>query len=248
MNEKFEMQSEHQHVWARVLDTFGGSFALHGVNQTIGRRDKTIVAEVFRAGPGNVSRGTLNACMLKPGDLVLVNLYHRSHELTVLGVNLSTFNWENIMAMIRIDEAKKAIQLTPLQGFIVTRTNEDRAQLVMMGHLAGKIINPSGDAQVTGGSSFDERGKRVEQIKVACEEVVHVGPGAVIDGLWQEPRCKPGDMVLYDTSTTPVSFTAGGQSFTLIHWRCVLGTFRTTDGKATSERSSDQSSPRLVRA
>lgn len=228
----FELQAEHQHVWAKVVDKFGGSFMFQGVNQTIGRRDKTIVVEVVACGPGNVSRGTLNPCKLKPGDLALVNLYHRAHEFVVLGDQISTFNWENIMGFIRVDEANKSIDLTPLQGFVVTRANEERAQMVMMGRLAGKILNPSGDAQLTGGSSFSADGKRVEQIKVACEEVVSVGPGAVIDGLWQEPRCKPGDMVMYDTSTTPVSFVAGGRGFTLIHWRCVLGTFRERNAEA----------------
>lgn len=215
--------AHHQHVLARIAE-HSASFGLHGVNQTIGRRDKTIVIEVVAAGPGNVSRGTRNECHLKPGQLALVNLFHRSHEMVVLGQNLSTFNWENIMATIEIDEVKKAVNMTPLQCFIVTKTNEARAQYVMMGK--SQIINPSGDAQYTGGSAFNEKGKRVEQLKIACEEVVHVGPGAVVDGLWQEPNVSPGDMVLYDTSTTPISFTAGGQSFTLIHWRSVVLSFR----------------------
>lgn len=219
----------HQHVLCRIAD-HSASFGLHGINQTIGRRDKTVVVEVIAAGPGNVSRGTRNECRVKPGQLALVNLFHRTHELVVLGQNLSTFNWENMMATIEVDEVKKAISMTPLQGFIVTRTNEARAQYVMMGK--SQIINPSGDAQLTGGSSFNEKGKRVEQLRVACEEVVHVGPGAVMDGLWQEPLCKPEDMILYDTSTTPVSFTAGGRSYTLVNWRNVLLSFR--DGAPTA--------------
>ena len=226
----------HQHVLTRVAPEASGSFGLHGINQTIGRRDKTIIVQVVAAGPGNVSRGTRNECTLKPGQMALVNLYHRSHEICVLGVNLSTFNWENFMATIEIDEQQKTVSMVPLQGFIVTRTNERRAQWVMMGK--SQIINPSGDAQLSGGGAFNEKGKRVEQIKVACEEVVHVGPGAVMDGLWQEPLCKPGDMVLYDTSTTPVSFTAGGKSYTLINWRNVVLAFR-GDGEEKPVPASD---------
>lgn len=233
MREQFEIQGENQHVLARVVDWQGGSFEVYAPDQTIGRRDKTIVVRVICAGPGNVSRGTLNPCRLFPGDLALVNLYHRSHELVLGGHNCSTFNWENIMARISVNESEKAIELSPLQGYIVCKTNEARAQYVMMGE--SKIINPSGDAQLSGGGSFDPRtGKRVEQIKVACEEVVQVGPGAVIDGLWQEPRCKPGEMVLYDTSVTPVKFMAGGQSLTLIHWRAVMFTFRNAKATAPS--------------
>ncbi len=213
----------HQHVLCRIGD-HSASFGLHGVNQTIGRRDKTVVVEVIAAGPGNVSRGTRNECTLRPGQLALVNLFHRTHEIVVLGQNLSTFNWENMMATIDVNEELKTVDMLPLQGFIVTRTNERRAQYVMMGKSG--ILNPSGDAQLSGGGAFDFKGKRVEQIKIACEEVVHVGPGAVLDGLWQEPKCATGDMILYDTSTTPVTFTAAGKSYTLVNWRNVILSFR----------------------
>ncbi len=233
MKDQFQ-EAHHQHVLARVGD-YSASFGLHGINQTIGRRDKTVVVQVVAAGPGNVSRGTRNECTIKPGQMALVNLYHRTHEFTLVGENLSTFNWENIMATIEIDAEKKAVSMAPLQAFIVTKKNERRAQYVMMGK--GLIINPNGDSQSTGGSAFNESGKRVEQIKVACEEVVSVGPGAVVDGLWQPPTVKPGAMVLYDTSTTPVSFMAGGHSFTLVHWRSVMCSFDGDDEETRSTPS-----------
>lgn len=211
---------------ARVTDWQATSFSILAPAQTIGRRDKTVVLEVINSGPGNVSRGTLNPTTVEPGDLVIANLYHRSHELIVFGQNVSTFNWENIMAKLSVNEMNKTVDIVPLQCFIVCKINEKRAQRTMMGDSV--IINPNGDALLTG-SSTDERGRPTQQLKVACEEVVSVGPGAVVDGMWQEPKCQVGDMIYYDTSTTPVTFMAGGQSYTLVHWRSVILSFRDFD-------------------
>ncbi len=218
------MEAHHQHVLARITDWQASSFSIKAPDQTIGRKDKTVVLEVVTMGPGNVSRGTLNECTLVSGDLIIANLYHRSHELLVFGQSVSTFNWENIMAKIEVDDINKTVGILPLQSFVVCRTNEKRAQRVMMGEKSA-ILNPNGDALLTG-EAFDERGKPRHQLKIACEEVVSVGPGSVVDGLYQVPNCQPGDMVYYDTSTTPISFTAAGQSFTLVHSRCIVLSFR----------------------
>lgn len=224
---ELDFQAHHQHVAARLLDwnqAFSRDVTLHAPQAgSVGHRDKTAVFECVSAGLGNVSRGKLNVCLLSPGDLFVANLFHRSHELYVLGENLCTVNWENIVARIDVKEDDKSIDLKPLQAHIVTRTNEARAQRVLMGE--GRIIAPYGDAQMTGGSRYDERGRPQEQLKVAVEEVVEVGPGSVVDGLFQVPTVKPGQMVMYETSVSPVRFTAGGQSFTLIHWRHVLFSF-----------------------
>jgi len=235
-----EVTAEHQHVLCRLFpweSVFGGSFSadtgLVAPDQEIGRRDRCVVLEVVTAGPGNVSRGTLNPCTIKEGDIVVANLFHRSHTPTVAGHNFSLFNWENIMAKIDIDEVNKGISMAPLQAYLICQPNEERAHRFIMGK--SMIMNPGIDMQVSGGDRFDERGKPKEQTKTVVEEVVQVGPGAVVDGMWQEPPNLVGDLVMYDTSVAPVRFMVQGAVYTLIHWRHVLLSSRTPKPEALPE-------------
>ncbi len=230
------IQGENQHVIGRLLDPMSEAAKALGLSafsreggliepDASPLKDKTCVMEVLTCGPGNVSRGALNPCTIQHGQLVIANLFHRTHEIMVQGENVCTFNWENIMARINVNDAEQTIDLEPLQGFIICRVNEARARHIMMGQQA-RILAPGGDAQLSGGTRYDERGRPKEQIKVAVEDVVQVGPGAVIDGLWQEPTQKPGDAVMYDTSVSPVRFTIGGHTVTLVHMRHVIMTIR----------------------
>lgn len=231
----FTVQAEQQHVVGRIVDmmsdeardmglvAFSKSSGLH-TPDTSQFRDKCVVMQVLTKGPGNVSRGTLNPCLVNPGDYVLINLYHRSHELTIQGDTVSAFNWENVMGRLNVNDKEKCIEMEPLQGFIVCQTDEKAAHSIMMGQ--SRIINPGGDAMYSGDGSTDEKGRPKLQIKVAIEKVVQVGPGAVVDGLWQEPTQSAGDHVLYDTSVSPVRFTIAGQTYTLVHMRHVIMTFR----------------------
>jgi co-chaperonin GroES (HSP10) len=137
------------------------------------------------------------------------------------------------MGRLDVNQETKMVDLCPLQGFIVCKTNEARAQRIMMGD--SKIIAPFGDAQLSGGSEYTPDGRKQTQMKVAVEEVVQQGPGAVVDGMWQEPNCRQGDMLVYDTSVSPISFTIGGQKYTLVHQRHVIMTCRDVaveDGQA----------------
>lgn len=228
-------QAENQHVFLRLISPMSdeardlglSAFSKGGLYapDVQGHKDQCVIGRVLTKGPGNVSRGELNRCTLNIGDLVIFNLFHRTNELVLMGDNVSTCNWENIMAKLAVSDETKTIEMTPLQGYIVCKTNPEVAQRIIMGD--SKIIAPYGDAQMSGNPDTDERGRPRHQSKVAVEEVLQVGPGAVVDGMWQEPTQEPGDFVLYDTSTTPVRFTAGGQTFTLVHMRTVLLTLRT---------------------
>jgi co-chaperonin GroES (HSP10) len=231
--------AEHNGVAAEIIDwedIFGDGNALqfsrdvkiHAPAATIGRRDRTIVLHVKCVGPGNVSRGTLNQCTIKSGDYVVANLLHQAQDLSMLGESVKVFPWEHIMAKLNIDELTKSVGLQPLQCYLVCKPNERLAHKVIMGE--SKIIAPFGDAQLSGGvepePTFDRMGnqkKMPEKNKTVVEQVVAVGPGAVVDGMWQEPRQElVGGLVLYDTSVAAVRFVLGGQQYSLVHWRHVV--------------------------
>lgn len=229
----FSVAMEHQHVLTRLVD-WSGAFSsgsnLLLADQSLGHKDKTVVVEVLGAGPGNISRGVLNECTVQPGDLVVVNWFHKTHELLLQGDNVITFNWEHIMAKVVTDETNKTASLAPLQAFIICKRNEDKAQKIMMG-ADSVILAPSLDSQVTGGSRYNEKGKPQEQMRVAIEEVVACGPGSVVDGAFQTPPQMAGDMVMYDTSVSPVQFRLQGEAYTMVHYRSVIMTFRDASGK-----------------
>jgi hypothetical protein len=229
--------ADHQHVVTKLIEwkgAFTNDSPILAPDQTIGHRDRTVVAQVVTAGPGNISRGTLNECTLRAGDLIVVNYFHKSHELLLQGENVVTFNWEHVMAKIVVDEVNKTTDLIPLQAYIICKTNEKRAQKIMMGK-DSLLLAPSMDSQFTGGSAYNHKGKPVEQIKVAIEEVVSCGPGAVIDGCFQQPYHQAGDMVMYDTSVSPVTFRLAGEKYTMVNYRSVIMTFR--DEPAVEETS-----------
>lgn len=252
--EKLTLYAEHQHVVGRIirwdevfgegnsLAVFGKDSVLHAPDQEIGRADRTIILEVVVAGPGNVSRGERNVCALDTGDLVVVNYIHRSHSLTVLGESVSSFNWEQVMAKIVVDKESKSIDLVPLQCYLVCERDEEAAQILIMGK--SKIILPGADSQFSGAADTDHRGRPTTgRTKTVVERVVSVGPGAVVDGLWQEPPPLAGMHVMYDTSVAPIRFMVGGKSYTLVHWRHVILSFRREEGDAV-----EQSGPRLTGA
>jgi hypothetical protein len=218
-----KITTHHQHVQGRILPwtaALSGDVELFVPDSTIGRPDRAVPFRVISAGPGNVSRGLLNACTLEPGDIAVANLYHRSHDLMVLGSQASTFNWETVMAKIDND------RLIPLQCYLICQPDEAEAQRMMMG--TSPIQLPMGDAMWSGQGDYDHKGKKISQMKIACERVVKVGPGCVVDGMWQEPQVEPGDFVIYDTSVSPLSVRVGGKAFTMVHYRHVIVSLRNT--------------------
>lgn len=237
-------QAEHQHVLCKMVEwstlfgedkgspSFSPDVKLHTPqDQELGHRDRIVVLQVLTKGPGNVSRGALNPCTVAPGDMLLANHYHKGLEFNILGESVVTYNWEMCMAQLKVSESEQLLDIAPLQAYIICKRNEERAYPIFMGQRAvaageKRIILPGGDSMHSGVAQLNERGQTVQQPKVACEEVVQVGPGAVVDGMWSEPRCQPGDMVIYDTSVAPVQVRIQGQSFTLIHWRHVIVTVR----------------------
>jgi co-chaperonin GroES (HSP10) len=251
MSDDWLFYTEHNGVYGEVVQwdaVFGGKaiqfssdVTIHAPHAEIGRKDRTVIVRVICVGPGNVSRGQLNPCTIKSGDYVVANLFHRSHEPCILGEYHSLFPWENIMAKLMVDEVAKSMGLDPLQAYIICKPNEAVAQRLMMGER--KIIAPFGDAQFSG--SADEpmplpgrKDRAPERSKTVIEEVVSVGPGAVVDGVWQEPpQSLVGGMVMYDTSVAPVRFVALGEQYTLVHWRHVLFSFRKRPEIAPSEAS-----------
>jgi hypothetical protein len=230
--------AEHQNVLASLVQwdaifrgegsvQFARDVTLHAPDAGIGQRDRVVILRVVAAGPGNVSRGKLNPCTLDTDDLVIANLFHETQQVRIMGDNFSMFNWEQIMGKLKIDHETHSIDLQPLQAYLVCKPDEAAAQKLMMGK--SRIISPHGDAQFSGGSEpeFDPRRKAPERTKTVIERCVQVGPGAVVDGMWQEPPAAlQGAMVLYDTSVAPVRFVVGGQTHTLVHWRHVLLSFR----------------------
>lgn len=230
----FNVSAEHQHVLCQMTD-WNGAFTkdspLFAPDQSIGHKDRTVVLQVLTAGPGNISRGTLNPCTLSQGDLIVVNFFHKSHELLLQGNSVLTINWEHVMAKLNINDETKTVDLLPLQAYVVCQRNEAKAQKIMMGD--SLILAPGVDSQVVGGGNVDERGKPKEQIKIAVEQVVSCGPGAVIDGLFQAPSYEPGDMVMYDTSVAPVQFRLAGSAYTLVHYRHVIMSFRDEAAKVS---------------
>lgn len=143
------------------------------------------------------------------------------------------------MARIEIEHELKALNLQPLQAYLVCKPNEKEAQKLIMGE--SKIIAPFGDAQYAGELPEQMPGRaKPEPNKTVIEEVVDVGPGAVVDGLYQQPpRELIGGMVMYDTSVSPIRFLVQGQAYTLVHWRHVLLSFRRPEtlGAKTTEAS-----------
>lgn len=233
-------KAEHNHVLCRLIDwssVFGpdaGSPAFSSdvklfipEDQTLGHRDRAVVLEVLTCGPGNVSRGTLNECQVKNGDLVVANLYHKGFAFSVANTgDVCTFAWEHLMLKLLVNDRDKSIDAEPLQAFLVCRRNETRAKEILQGN--SSIIRPYGDATASGDPTIDEKGRRKDAPKVAIEEVVSVGPGCVIDGVFQVPSQQPGDMVLYDTQVAPLQFRLQGVAYTLVHFRHTVLTFRDT--------------------
>lgn len=228
--------AEHQHVlcelvqWDEIFGkgggavTFASDVTIHAPDASIGQKDRPVILRVVVAGPGNVSRGTRNPCAIKDGDLVLANLFHRTDEVRIMGQNFSLFDWDKIMAKLEIDPILKTLNLVPLQCYLVCQPDEDAAAKLMMGK--SKILSPHGDAQMVGELEADHRGRPQQQRKVVIERVVSTGPGAVVDGLWQEPPNLAGDMVMFDTSVSPVRFVVRGEQYTLVQWRTVMLSFR----------------------
>lgn len=242
--DNWNVYAEHNNVAADIVQwesifgdgqsvQFSRDVTIHTPDATIGRRDRTVILHVKCAGPGNVSRGALNPCMVRGGDYVVANLLHQQQDLMLMNENVRTFPWENIMAKLTIDEAAKTIGLQPLQCYLLCKPNERVAQKIIMGN--SQIIAPFGDAQFSGGveaeARFDQFGNQksrsTEKNKTVIEEVVAVGPGAVVDGMWQEPRADlvAGGMVLYDSSVSAIRVTIGGQQYSLVHWRHVVFSF-----------------------
>lgn len=234
-------QAEHQHVVCRMVEwsilfgqdkgspSFSPDVKLHTPqDQELGHRDRIVVLEVLTKGPGNISRGTLNPCTVKAGDMLLANHYHKGLEFNILGEPVVTFNWEMCMAQLKVSESEQLISIAPLQAYIICKRNAERAEPIFMGQrtAGSRIYLPGGDSMHSGAVEINERGQKSQQAKVACEEVVQCGPGAVVDGMWSKPRCAPGDMVIYDTSVAPVQVRIQGQAVTLIHWRHVILTIR----------------------
>jgi len=233
------LYAEHNAVAANIIQwesifgsgraaQFSGDVTIHTPDATIGRRDRTVILRVKCCGPGNVSRGTLNECRIRAGDYVVANLFHQQQDLLVFGEDIRVFPWENIMARIDVNEEAKTLSLQPLQCYLLCRPNEKLAQRIIMGE--SRIIAPYGDAQLSGGveaePEYDRLGnqrKREPKNKTVIEEVVAVGPGAVVDGMWQEPRKElVGGLVLYDSSVSAISVVIGGQQYSLVHWRHVV--------------------------
>jgi hypothetical protein len=160
--------------------------------------------------------------------MLLANHYHRGLTFSLGGEEITTFNWEFCMAQLHVHEEDKVIGVTPLQAYILCKRNEKRAEPIFMGDRAKghRIILPGSDAVNAGDMQYNERGRPILQPKVACEEVLQCGPGAVVDGMWSEPTCKPGDMVIYDTSVAPVQVRIQGEAYTLVHFRHVIMTVR----------------------
>lgn len=243
--------AEHNSVYGRVVKwdaVFGSAIqfardtGLVAPDPEIGGRDRTVIVSVIDCGPGNVSRGKMNPCVIRGGDLVVANLFHRTHELCVDGEFESRFDWEHIMAKLNVTEG--VVELEPLQAYVVCRPNPAVAQKLMMGDR--RILSPYGDAQLS--ESVDDpvpmhgRAPRTpHRNKTVIEEVVAVGPGAVVDGIWQTPpQSLVGGFIVYDTSTQPVRFMAAGAAYTLVHWRHVLRSFRRPEAVDAEQRAAER--------
>jgi hypothetical protein len=183
MSKDMTAQAEHQHVicemaeWSTLFGadagspTFSPDVKLHTPDdQDLGTRDRIVVLKVLTRGPGNVSRGALNECTAKPGDMLLSNHYYKGLEFNVFGNPVVCFDWDKCMAQLKVSESEKLIDIKPLQAYIICKRNEERAEPIFMGARAsGKILLPGSDAMNSGGMQYDERGRPKLQPKVACE-------------------------------------------------------------------------------
>ena len=175
-------------------------------------RDRPFVGEVLAVGPGrrqpeSGQRSSPPPC--SPGDIVVTNLSSISYRLPAqAGVYL--VRGPVIMAIVDRDTCRSR----PVQHYVLVRSNDERTRRVIS---KGPIWIPTEAL-----STDDSPVRRSTNIVAAYGEVVAVGPGRWHEGIWQQPSCEPGQLVLYDASYATLPITIRGERMTLVDCNQVL--------------------------
>jgi co-chaperonin GroES (HSP10) len=179
-------------------------------------RDKLFLGEVLDVGPGVTVQGTAEDMCCAPGDIILANLSNISYRLQERG--RKTYQLRNGIVQAALDPETFAVR--PLQDNILVTSGKSR-------HFPGRTVEERAIEHASGGPIWlptegmetddtRERRRYSSGIIAAYGEVVAVGPGCYRDGQWREPTCKPGDLLLYDSSFGTLPITIKGEGFTLV--------------------------------
>lgn len=197
-----------------------------------GSPDEAIILEVLSVGDGAVINGRHNPMPVKVGDVVATNGFFRGSRQYVERVAHYLFASEWLMMKIH----PETLDWEPLPGYLVTKANDDRARVIMMGKAfkvkGGKKVQihaPINDSENNGGDGFNEDDRR-DPDKIRYEEVVKTGEGPLLaDGTPQKARWRVGDMVSFSPGAVATSITIQGRSYTMMPWGHVKMALRTKE-------------------
>jgi co-chaperonin GroES (HSP10) len=208
-------------IWGRTVFSAGSGMEAPVLVEVLAHqsRDKPFFGDIVGQGPGAEQHGVRNPMIGRRGSIMLSNDNMISYRVNEKGAVLYLFRNSCIMALMN----PETFQLTPVQHYILCRTGDAESmtstperrvtveQRVLALTSRGDIWLPTTEMETDDESSRFNEGLRAEY-----GEVVLVGPGRWHEGEFQQPSCKPGDILLYDCSHSTLSVTIRGDRFTLV--------------------------------
>lgn len=201
-------------IWGRTV--LSGSFETPVVVEVQAHqsRDKPFFGDIVAQGEGFEQHGVRNPMVGKRGDVVVANTNMLSYRLHEKGE--AFYAIRNSALMATLDPER--FELTPCQHYILVRENE-KAALALSSR--GDVWLPTTDFVTD-----DEEDRFNIGLRAEYGEVIAVGPGRWHEGQFQQPKCAPGDMLLYDCSHSTLAVTIRGQRFTLVACTQEAGIYR----------------------
>jgi co-chaperonin GroES (HSP10) len=188
--------------WGRVVDVGPGRAEPPGG----GWYDRIGLAP-SQAAMARMQLERLSSCAtLIPGDTVCCNLNAVSYRQPFTS---GTYMVRAPYISLTID--RESFETKPQRNYFTVRTNEERVHAAVS---RGGIWMPTTDLSTDDVEA--RRKRRRGGLLAAYGEVVAVGPGCWNEGQWQQPQCKPGDLVLYDASFGTLDVTVKGQKLTVV--------------------------------
>lgn len=202
-----------------------------------GRKNRPRLCEVLGPlGAGRWVQGGRQPPEVQQGMLVYVKERTVPFRLHLRRQNHHYIAMDAIMA--ELDHVN--LKLRPLGQFIVTREQDERKRVAIMGDLPFHVGNTVG---------IEKKGEEADDIgcnKTRIEEVVAVGPGKfggfipkivpttareqaqsiselppwkiIQEPYWETVDCKPGDLVVFTDMARPTEVTLAGQKYTLFEF------------------------------
>lgn len=142
------------------------------------------------------------------GEYVVLSLFNLGYRFMLAGHPV--FCTRNTSVAGTMDP--ETFALKPAPHCVLVKPNLERAK---------KLV--TGSSLVLLSDSVVEADDMRDGIKCEWGEVVDVGEGQWIDEKYVRPKCRKGDMILFDASHSTVPVSLRGQQYTLVSWLQVVG-------------------------